>query len=785
MVFPAGFPRACHAARLRLLAFALALVSGAAGAEGDLPNTAAFEWPEADLSERLMDGAHRFVERKIAEAPAKRAARWARDFSSVEAYEKSIAPNRERFRTIIGAVDARLDAAMERYGGDAAPALVAETSRYRIHQVRWPVLAGVWGTGLLVEPKGKPVAHVVVLPDANQTPEELLGLDGAADGERPAALRQLAENGFQLIVPQTISREKLVTEDRALRNSDQTYREWIYRQAFHLGRHVIGYEVQIVQAAVDWVKAQHGTQARVGVAGYGEGGLVAFYAAAVDPRVEAALVSGYFDARERVWAEPIYRNVWSLLGEFGDAEIAGLILPRALIVEHSAVPDVTGHKGEWHTPGLARVTAELARIEVGPLPRKPELFHGEGEQTTGPFSAPAVARLAQHLGGATLADGTDERPVDQRQRFAPAQRHRRLVEEVEGHVQMLLRRSEEVRDKFFLHAVMPEFTEAKWSTARRHPTHSPEKFIAGTKRYRALFQAEAMGRFDEPLLPLQPRSRKIAESDTWTAYDVVLDVYPELIAWGMLVVPKGLPAGERRPVVVCQHGRNGLPRDLLDRDASGYNRTAAVLAERGFITFAPHNLYRGEDRYRWLSRKANTVQATLFSFIIAQHEQILRWLATQPFVDAQRIGFYGLSYGGETAVRVPPLLEGYALSICSGDFNQWTRKVAATDQPFSFMRTIEWEMPYWNLGHTFDYAEMAYLMVPRPFMVERGHHDRVGRDSWVAYEYAKVRWLYAQFGLGDRTAIEFFQGGHSMNGEGAFEFLHRHLRWPAPVAAGR
>jgi hypothetical protein len=34
-------------------------------------------------------------------------------------------------------------------------------------------------------------------------------------------------------------------------------------------------------------------------------------------------------------------------------------------------------------------------------------------------------------------------------------------------------------------------------------------------------------------------------------------------------------------------------------------------------------------------------------------------------------------------------------------------------------------------------------------------------------------------GLADRTAIEFFQGGHSMRAEGTFEFLHRHLRWPA------
>jgi hypothetical protein len=258
----------------------------------------------------------------------------------------------------------------------------------------------------------------------------------------------------------------------------------------------------------------------------------------------------------------------------------------------------------------------------------------------------------------------------------------------------------------------------------------------------------------------------------------VLDVFPELFAWGVLVLPNDLKPGERRPVVVCQHGRNGVPRDTLDANNPAYNNFAAVLAERGFITFAPHNLYRGEDRYRWLTRKANNVGATLWSFIVAQHEQILRWLTTQPFVDGSRIAFYGLSFGGETAMRVPSILENYALSICSGDFNQWTHKVAATDQAWSFMRSIEWELPHWNLGHTFDYAEMAYLIFPRPFMVERGHHDRVGRDAWVAHEYAKVNWFYAQFGLADRTAIEFFQGGHSIHGEGTFEFLHRHLNWP-------
>ena len=768
-------------AGMPLLAFALLTV--AVRAAEVLPGTGRLTWPEADLSGRLMDGAHQFVERKIDEAPARRAAFWARDFSSPDAYVKSVAANRERLRTIIGAVDARLPAGLEQYGDDARAALVAETARYRVWQVRWPVLEGVWGTGLWVQPKDKPVAHVVIVPDAGQTPEQVLGLAASSAVAMTAGVRQLAESGVELIIPVTVSREKLVTDDTALRRTDQTYREWIYRQAFHLGRHVIGYEVQTVLAAVDGFRARHGTDVAVGVAGHAEGGLVALYAAAIDPRIRASLVSGYFDSRQSVWAEPIYRNVWGLLREFGDAEMAGLILPRELVIEHSPGPSVAGHKGEWRPPEFAGVEAEARRIETGPHWARPSVIHGEAGARVGPFSPAAVGVFARGLGVAIRAAEADARVPLGAGTFDPAPRHRRLVHELEGHVQKLIAGADHVRDKFFLHAVMPELADGKWSTERRHPLHSADKFVTGAARYRTLFHEEGMGRFDEALAPFNARTRQVAETDRWTAYDVVLDVWPEVIAWGVLVVPKDLQPGERRPVVVCQHGRNGVPRDTVDGNKTAYNNFAGVLAERGFVTFAPHNLYRGEDRYRWLSRKANSVQASLFSFILAQHDQILRWLGTQPFVDPARIAFYGLSYGGETAVRVPTILEGYALSICSGDFNQWTRKVAATDQPFTFMRTIEWEMPYWNLGHTFDYAEMAYLMLPRPFMVERGHYDRVGRDAWVAHEYGKVRWLYATLGLGDRTEIEFFPGGHSINGEGTFNFLHRHLKWPAPPRA--
>jgi dienelactone hydrolase len=735
---------------------ALAVRSLTAAPAEVLPSTQPLTW-NGELDVRMMDGAHRFVERKIAESIAGRTKYWKRDFSSPAAYQKSVEPNRERFRKIIGVVDPRAAPSLERFAAGDEPEVIAETSRFRGFQVRWAVLDGVFGEGVLLEPKSALRGYVVLLTDPGEFGNQEF-------------FRRLAENGYAVLVPALIDRTSRWSGHPDIKMTPQSHREWIYRQAFHMGRHVIGYEVQKVLAAVDWFRQKDAT-AKIGVAGYGEGGLLALYAAAADARLDAAMVSGYFDSRQNVWSEPIYRNVWGLLREFGDAELASLIAPRGLVVEYSKVPEAAKQNGELKTPSFESVKAEFDRID-GLVARS---FQPRQLVRGGPWSSEALLAFTGQMGAPAVMPASPEKVSEHWKSFDPDGRQKRQLEELERHVQSLVRGSSRVREKFYLYKVAPELADDAWNTDSQRPPRNPAKFIEASKWYRNYFHEEVLGRFDDPPLPPNARTRRVYTQEKWVGYEVVLDVFPDLFAWGILCIPKDVRPGERRPVVVCQHGRNGVPKDAVEGDNHYYHDFAAKLAEQGFVTFAPYNLYRGEDRYRYLSRKANGVKGSLFSFIIAQHAQILRWLATLDFVDAKRIAFYGLSYGGETAVRVPTVLQDYALSICSGDFNTWTEKVAATDQGFSFMYSSEWEMPYFDMGSTFDYAEMTYLMLPRPFMVERGHDDRVGRDEWVAHEYAKVRWLYAEFGLEDKTEIEYFNGGHTIHGVGTFAFLKKHL----------
>jgi len=678
-----------------------ALLASTAFAQPTLPGTQPLAFT-GDPATQMVDAIHEYLDRETARARDARRGR---------------TPDRETLRRIIGAVDARV--------ANPAPHLdeLAAGPAYRVYAARWPVFDDVDGEGLLLRPTAAPKARVVAIPDADVSPEAFVGQFAG----------RLAESGCEVLIPVLIDRADTWSGIPGVRMTNQPHREWIYRMAFEAGRHIIGYEVQEVLAAVDWFAAQGGP---IAVAGRGEGGLIAFHAAALDPRIGAALVSGYFGPRDAVWKEPIYRDVWGLLRDFGDAEIARLIAPGRLIVEAADYPAVAGPPPETRNRHGAAPVGSISAPSLEDVRRE---------------AGPGVRVVERDGAGALLSLlGIPAGPPTEAPRIAAnadARMHRHF-DQLVAHTQAVIRRSPQVR--------------------------------AATKPTRERVWNDVIGRMPDPSAAPNPRSRLLYDTPKFRGYEVMLDVWPGIYAYGILLLPKDLKPGEHRPVVVCQHGLEGRPQETADPaiDNHFYHHFAATLADEGFITFSPQNPYIGLDRFRQIQRKGHPLNLSLFSFIIGQHQRILEWLGGLPYVDAKRIGFYGLSYGGKTAMRVPSLLDGYALSICSGDFNEWVWKTTSADSPYSYMLTQEYDMLEFNFANVVNYSDLAMLIAPRPFMVERGHDDGVAPDEWVAYEYAKVRRGYAKLGIPDRTAIEFFDGPHTIHGVGTFEFLRRHLHFP-------
>ncbi|MDR1583287.1 MAG: acetylxylan esterase [Prevotellaceae bacterium] len=710
-------------------AFCLAAVFS--GKAQQLPDTKPIEWTENyfERNNRLIT---EFLDRKIAGSESLRAKYWNRDFSDSDAYQKSVAGNRERLKFIIGVRDNRI-------GFDAPelictlnqPAIVAENKTHSVFAIRWKVFDDFSAEGLLVKPKSNDVTRTVIhLPQAGITPEELLANSSLLWRE---AGRKEQNNWFtppskdeQMIIPLIVSRNLGQYKHVQLPN-----REFIYRQAYQLGRHIIGYEVQEVLALVDWLKKTPSMKIRV--QGQGDGGLLALYSAAVDTRIDEAVVVDYFDKRDRLCDEPIDRNVFGLLNEFGDAEIATLICPRRLTVTSYDASELSLPFNEPWSSKYGGAPGELKKLN-------PETVKAEVERTKKLVEQLKVDWIEMKKNAVSTVADLPAVP-----RILSEQR---IVKQLENHTQRLLKESVFTRRDF-------------WEKLN---VSSPEKIAETVEWYRNYFSKNVVGEFEEPLLPINPRTRFFSDCETYTIYEVELDVYEGLTAFGFLLIPKTLKDGQKLPAIVGQHGLEvDAKQHIIEFDPKGDMQHAmdTKLCNGGYVTFAPQGIFKLSHKFRFNQRQLNSLGKNLFAVMTAQQKQIVKFLQTLSFVEADKIGFYGCSYGGTTAMFVPPLIPEYKVVVCSANFNYWNDKVAGTSLPESYMFDWQYEIFDFDLANTFDHSDLARLIAPRPFMVERGHNDGVAKNENVAFEFGKVRYYYDMYlKMPERAEILFLPDGH-------------------------
>jgi hypothetical protein len=522
-----------------------------------LPGTKPIEWTENyfERNNRLIT---EFLDKKIAESELLREKYWNRDFSDSDAYQNSVSKNRERLKFITGVRDPRV-------GFDSPElictlnqsAMVAENETHSVFAVRWNVFDDFSAEGFLIKPKSENITKTIIhLPQAGITPEELLtGKDEV-----------LQKNWFtppskeeQMIIPFIVSRNW-----GQYKRVQLPYREFIYRQAYQLGRHIIGYEIQEVLALVDWLKKT--PEMKIRVQGQGDGGLSALYSAAVDTRIDEAIVVDYFEKRDRLCDEPIDRNVFGLLNEFGDAEIATLICPRKLrIASYNAPELMLPFNDPWHSK-YGGAPGKLKKLN-------PETVKAEVER---------AKKIVAPLNVDWIKVTEIEKETSSSVKFSVAQNilnEQRIVKQLENHTQRLLKESVLTRREF-------------WEKLN---TSSPQKIAETIEWYRNYFSKNVVGEFEESLLPINPRTRLLKDCETYTIYEVELDVYEGLTAFGFLLIPKTLQEGQKLPAVVGQHGLEVDAKEhIIEFDPKGNMQYAMItkLCNGGYVTFAPQGIFK-------------------------------------------------------------------------------------------------------------------------------------------------------------------------------------------------
>jgi dienelactone hydrolase len=290
----------------------------------------------------------------------------------------------------------------------------------------------------------------------------------------------------------------------------------------------------------------------------------------------------------------------------------------------------------------------------------------------------------------------------------------------------------------------------------------------------------AIGRYPEATGPLEPATVRIYDEPRLTGHRLRVRVYEDVHATGILLVPKDLKAGERRPVVFVQHGLGGRPEDAINEEKV-YRAFGRRFAEAGYVVFAPMiSTQEMVERHR-LVRRSHWAGMTPAGMEARKLNRVIDYLETLPFVDSERIAFYGLSYGGFTALWTAPSVPRFQAVITSGHFNHWTAKTTDPTLGTCYMLYPDvLDMYQFGVLNAIDHSDLAALIAPRPFLIEMGDLDGVIVEprSLVQGEIAQVMDAYARLGAPQSARVASFAGPHRVDGVEAHRFLAEVLQFP-------
>lgn len=304
------------------------------------------------------------------------------------------------------------------------------------------------------------------------------------------------------------------------------------------------------------------------------------------------------------------------------------------------------------------------------------------------------------------------------------------------------------------------------SVSKREEYMNPDSYYENPEKYRRDYY-EMLG---YPLTEYKsgmpvPNVRKwfVGTDDRGDIYRVQIEAFDELLFYGMYFVPRGKQA-EKTGLVIMQHGGGGSPElcsDILGEN-NYYNMTTRIL-DRGVRVFCPQIIVwdkviideppvhvlpeydrRGLDNT--LKQMGSSIQA-LETYAI---KRCLDYFCADDFVDENKIGMTGLSYGGF-----------YTMMVAAAD----TRIVSAYSSCAMNDRfKYDWSDWSWkNSGNTFTDERICALCAPRRYYGEIGRNDPVFTWDTAPDFNGIVKLFYKKFGCEDEFQFNIHEDGHKFD----------------------
>ena len=243
-----------------------------------------------------------------------------------------------------------------------------------------------------------------------------------------------------------------------------------------------------------------------------------------------------------------------------------------------------------------------------------------------------------------------------------------------------------------------------------------------------------------------------------------------------------LPSGSGPfPAVLVHHQHNG-ERHFGKSEVAGLcgdplQAFGPALAERGFVVLAPDSICFEDRRVGvtgvepageldWLQHFNELTYRivrgdTLMRKVLDDASVSLSLLAQFSVVDSNRLGVFGHSYGGNTALFQAATDDRAKFACASGAVCSYAYKMDH-QTPFEFALTIP------GFCENFDLAHVLKAIAPRNFLVVSADGDKYSKDAPEVVKACRAEYL--KLGAESKLELRHFDGGHPIT-QDRFDFI--------------
>lgn len=277
------------------------------------------------------------------------------------------------------------------------------------------------------------------------------------------------------------------------------------------------------------------------------------------------------------------------------------------------------------------------------------------------------------------------------------------------------------------------FIDKMQKDAKKIRTEHCRDILKDPEKYRAEY-CEMLGfPLNRPIDHTAPKvkSEYIGSDCECKVYRCQIEVFEDFYFYGILFLTD---ENEKRPFVISQHGGLGTP-ELCSSfgDSSNYNNMTRRIVEKGVNVFAPQLLLwrtenTDEPQYdrKNLDGTLRMVGSSITAVEVYSIIKTLDYFCTKPYVDTEKIGMVGLSYGGYYTLNVAAIDKRIKSAVACSHFNDRSK--------------YHWsDYCYQSASEKLLDAETALLIRPRKFQIFVGNRDELFDSETARAEYERIK----------------------------------------------